>query len=75
MDSEEMIGQRRYFSSTGTAPLTCDRCGLPVDRAQTVVVDGRAGLAEPIEDVALCSSCLTLIEQGLEPVDLADEDE
>lgn len=72
MDNEEIIGQRRYLSSTGTAPATCDRCGLPVEYTEAVVVEGRAGFAEPIESTVLCASCLSLIQRGLEPVELAD---
>lgn len=74
MVDEEIIGQRRYFSSTGTAPLTCDRCGMPVEHAEAVVVEGRPGLSEPVEGVIVCPACYSLIQQGLEPVELADEE-
>ncbi|HUG13884.1 MAG TPA: hypothetical protein VMM78_02605 [Thermomicrobiales bacterium] len=74
MDRDETIGQRRYFSSAGTAPVICDRCGLPSEHARTVVVEGRSGLAEPIEGVTLCPDCQALIDRGLEPVELAGEE-
>lgn len=72
MDNEEIIGQRRYFSSTGSTPVTCDRCGLPVQSATPVIVDGKSGIAEPVEGAVVCDACLALIQQGLEPVELAD---
>lgn len=75
MGNEELIGQRRYLSPTGAPPLTCERCGLPVERANAIVVDGSTGIAEPVEGIILCQSCLTLIQKGLEPVELAGEDE
>jgi hypothetical protein len=69
-----MIGQRRYFSSTGVTPVICDRCGLPTEQARTVIVEGKTGLSEPVEGVTVCPTCLALIERGLEPVELADEE-
>lgn len=72
MDNDEIVGQRRYFSAAGVAPVTCERCGLPVESATAVVVDGTPGIAEPIESSVVCSACLAMIQQGLEPVELAD---
>lgn len=74
MDRDETIGQRRYFSSTRTAPVICDRCGLPTENPTIHVVDGSVDTDEPVERVTLCPTCLSLIERGLEPVELAGEE-
>jgi hypothetical protein len=74
MVDEELIGQRRYFSSTRTAPATCDRCGLPIPPSEPAAVTGSADYGDPDEPDRLCPDCRALIAQGLEPVELDDEE-
>lgn len=75
MYEDEIIGQRRYFSSTGTAPATCERCGIPLAEADATALTGSATYGDPDEPARLCPDCRDLIAKGLEPVELADDDE
>ncbi len=70
---EELIGQLREIS--GSAVVTCDLCGLPGSATAMVVVDGRRGAAEPVEQLRLCASCRQLMEADGLPVGLETSEE
>jgi hypothetical protein len=74
MVDEELIGQRRYFSSTGTAPATCERCGLPLAASEPGALTDADPYGDPDTLPRICPNCLRLIAQGLEPVELAGEE-
>jgi hypothetical protein len=74
MHDDELIGQRRYFSSTGTAPATCERCGMPLAANEAGAVTDADPYGDPDVLPRICPTCRALIAQGLEPVELADEE-
>jgi hypothetical protein len=69
---EDQLAQFKVLSQT--AVMSCDLCGLPRSHTEIVVVHGRGGFDDLIEQLRLCPSCRRLMEADELPLGVgADE--
>lgn len=64
IDNEE-IRQRKGVS--GDEVVTCDLCGRPISNRVKVPLNGKRAMAEPVEALSICASCLASLEQDEVP--------
>ena len=66
VDNEEL---RQWRDVSGEEIYTCDLCGQPISHAAQMRLSGKEAMAEPVEQLSLCASCLAAVERDDVPIE------